>query len=186
MGAPSDGEVILPIFAAHGPAQPSPLRWRRPTISPIPDARPNGSDRCDTAKASGMEILGSLFWPGKEKTAAIFPVFGPKRNPNQMGLFRRPGNCHQRTAGRQGTATAPTHHGIVAAPSRYCPPTDTFRVPPGPSKTAVPPKTSRTVQPGMVFGLVSGVGVIRGRNFFSAGWTGAAATFSQVVFCCTI
>jgi hypothetical protein len=84
----------------------------------------------------------------------------------------------QRLPQRTMESTRPTP-GIVS-------PTDTFRMPPGPFKTAVPPKTSRTVQPGMVFGLVSGVGVSRGRNFFSAGSTGAAATFSEVVFCCTI
>jgi hypothetical protein len=65
-------------------------------------------------------------------------------------------------------------------------PADTFRMPPGPSKTAVPSKASRTVQPAMVFGLVSGVGVSRGRNFFPARWTTTAAGFVEVAFCCTI
>ena len=51
-----------------------------------------------------------------------------------------------------------TMESIRPAPGTVSP-TDTLRTPSGPCNTAMPPDTFRTVQPSIVVGLVSGVGV---------------------------
>ncbi len=58
-----------------------------------------------------------------------------------------------------------------------------FQVPSGPSKTTMPPTTSRTVQPSIVVGLVSGVGIGLGK-ILARCWTTTAAGPGDVVFCC--
>ena len=62
-------------------------------------------------------------------------------------------------------------------------PTDTFRMPSGPCSTAVPPNTFRTVQPAIVSGLVSGVGVSLYPALFSRG--NGVGDFNAVGFCAT-
>jgi len=77
-----------------------------------------------------------------------------------------------------------TMESIRPAPGTVSP-TDTLRTPSGPCNTAVRPDTFRTVQPSIVVGLVSGVGVGLFSAFFSR-TRGTTAGFVPVVLCAVV
>ena len=105
--------------------------------------------------------------PAGSKFNAADPVtYGVEIRPLLVATIRR-------FPQRKIDSTRPTP-GIMS-------PLDTLRMPSGPSKIAVPLATSRSVQPSIVVGLVSGVGVSLTRVCKSTalavdGVVGAAAT----------
>ena len=117
---------------------------------PTPSSPARGEDLLKSPQRHAEVVEGPTHLviglrPAVSKFNAANPVtYGVEIRPLLVATIRR-------FPQRKINSTLPTP-GIMS-------PLDTLRMPSGPSKIAVPLATSRSVQPSIVVGLVSGVGV---------------------------